>query len=198
MSARRRGEIGLLSLVAILFFNVSGGPYGLEDAVGTLGPGLALVLLLVTPLVWSLPVSLAMAELAAALPEEGGYVVWVQRAFGRFWSFQVGWWSWINSFVDVAVYPALFADYVGFWRPDMSPLERWALVLAFIWILTAINLAGRAHHRAGSRWRWRRSRSCPWSCSPRSRARSSERCRGARSPRRRGASSPGSAWGSRS
>jgi amino acid transporter len=140
--SRRRGEIGLLSLVAILFFNVSGGPYGLEDAVGTLGPGLALVLLVVTPLVWSLPVSLAMAELAAALPEEGGYVVWVRRAFGRFWGFQVGWWSWINSFVDVAVYPALFADYIGFWRPHMSSLERWALVLAFIWILTVINLAG--------------------------------------------------------
>jgi len=127
VSPRRRGRIGLLSLVAILFFNVSGGPYGLEDAVGTLGPGLVLVLLVVTPLVWSLPVSLAMAELAAAMPEEGGYVVWVHRAFGRFWGFQVGWWSWINSFVDVAVYPALFADYVGFWRPDMSALERWAL-----------------------------------------------------------------------
>ena len=79
MSPRRRGEIGFLSLVAILFFNVSGGPYGLEDAVSTLGPGLVLVLLVVTPLVWSLPVSLAMAELAAALPEEGGYVVWVER-----------------------------------------------------------------------------------------------------------------------
>ena len=47
-------------------------------------------------------------------------MVWVQRAFGRFWGFQAGWWSWINSFVDVAVYPALFADYLAFWRPDMS------------------------------------------------------------------------------
>jgi amino acid transporter len=122
VSPRRRGEIGLLPLVAILFFNVSGGPYGVEDAVGSLGPGLALLLLVVTPLVWSLPVSLAMAELASALPEEGGYVVWVQRAFGRFWGFQAGWWSWINSFVDVAVYPALFADYVAFWRPGMSAL----------------------------------------------------------------------------
>ena len=142
MSPRRRGELGLLPLVAILFFNVSGGPYGVEDAVGSLGPGLALLLLVVTPLVWSLPVSLAMAELASALPEEGGYVVWVQRAFGRFWGFQAGWWSWINSFVDVAVYPALFADYVAFWRPGMSSLERWALVLAFVWLLTAVNLAG--------------------------------------------------------
>jgi amino acid transporter len=142
VSPRRRGEIGFLPLVAILFFNVSGGPYGLEDAVGTLGPGLALLLLVATPLLWSLPVSLAMAELATALPEEGGYVVWVQRAFGRFWGFQVGWWSWINSFVDVAVYPALFVDYLAFWRPHTSALERWVLVLAFIWILTAINLAG--------------------------------------------------------
>jgi predicted RNase H-like HicB family nuclease len=75
VSPRRRGEIGFLPLVAILFFNVSGGPYGVEDAVGSLGPGLALLLLVVTPLVWSLPVSLAMAELASALPEEGGYVV---------------------------------------------------------------------------------------------------------------------------
>ena len=142
MSPRRRGEIGFLPLVAVLFFNVSGGPYGIEDAVGTLGPGLALLLLILTPLVWSLPVGLAMAELAAAIPEEGGYVVWVQRAFGRFWGFQAGWWSWINSFVDVAVYPALFVEYLGFWRPAMSPLERWLLVLGFIWILTAVNLAG--------------------------------------------------------
>ena len=142
MSLRPRREIGFLPLVAILFFNVSGGPYGLEDAVSTLGPGLALLLLVVTPLVWSLPVSLAMAELAAALPEEGGYVVWVRRAFGRFWGFQVGWWSWINSFVDVAVYPALFVDYLAFWRPHTGALERWALVLVFIWVLTAVNLAG--------------------------------------------------------
>jgi amino acid transporter len=142
VSPRQRRELGLLPLVAILFFNVSGGPYGLEDAISSLGPGLALLLLLVTPLVWSLPVSLAMVELATALPEEGGYVVWVQRAFGRFWGFQAGWWSWINSFVDVAVYPALFADYLAFWRPGMSSLERWTLALAFIWILTAVNLAG--------------------------------------------------------
>jgi len=64
-----------------------------------------------------------MAELAAALPEEGGYVVWVQRAFGRSGASRWAGGSWINSFVDVAVYPALFADYVGFWRPDMSSLE---------------------------------------------------------------------------
>lgn len=142
MSTGLRREIGLLPLVALVFFNVSGGPYGIEDAVGTFGPGLALLLLLLTPLVYSLPVSLAMGELASALPDEGGYVVWVRRAFGPFWGFQAGWWSWINSFVDVAVYPALFTEYLRFWWPGMSALERFGVALAFIWVLTALNVAG--------------------------------------------------------
>jgi amino acid transporter len=135
-------EIGLLSLAAIVFFNVSGGPYGIEEAVSSFGPGLALVLLVVTPVIWSLPVSLAMAELAAAMPDEGGYVTWVRRAFGPFWGFQVGWWSWIDSFVDVAVYPALFVEYVRFWNPALTPLERWLLAVAFIVTLTTLNVIG--------------------------------------------------------
>jgi amino acid transporter len=142
VSARIRRELGFLPLVAVIFFNVSGGPYGIEDAVSSFGPGLTLLLLVITPLVWSLPVSLAMAELASALPEEGGYVAWVRRAFGPFWGFQAGWWSWINSFVDVAVYPALFADYLRHGWPGMSALERWLVALGFIWILTGLNLAG--------------------------------------------------------
>ena len=142
MSVRLRRELGFLPLLAVVFFNVSGGPYGIEDSVAVFGPGLVLLLLVLTPIVWSLPVALVMAELAAALPEEGGYVAWVRRAFGPFWAFQAGWWSWINSFVDVAVYPALFADYLQFWWPGMSGGERWGVVLAFIWILTALNLAG--------------------------------------------------------
>lgn len=132
----------MLPLAAIFFFNVSGGPYGIEDVVPSFAPGMTLILLLATPLLWSLPVALAMSELAAAMPEEGGYVVWTRRAFGRFWAFQVGWWSWIDSFVDVAVYPALFVEYVRFWHPAMTLGERWLLVLGFIAVLTALNVLG--------------------------------------------------------
>ena len=135
-------DLGALSLAAIIFFNVSGGPYGIEDAVSSFGPGLALLLVVLTPLVWSLPVTLVMAELASALPEEGGYVTWVRRAFGPFWAFQVGWWSWVDSFVDMAAYPALFAEYVAYWLPGMTPLTRWLIVLAFIWLLTGLNIRG--------------------------------------------------------
>ena len=137
----RRG-LGVIPLAAVVFFNVSGGPYGIEDTVSSFGPGLALLLLVLTPFVWSLPVALVMSELAAAMPDEGGYVTWVRRAFGPFWSFQVGWWSWIDSFVDVAVYPALFVEYLKFWRPELAFWERWLFAAAFIVILTALNLAG--------------------------------------------------------
>jgi amino acid transporter len=137
-----RRDLGLAPLVAIVFFNVSGGPYGIEDMVPSFGPGLALALLLVTPLVWSLPVALVMSELAAAMPDEGGYVTWTRRAFGDFWAFLVGWWSWIDSFVDVAVYPALFVEYLRYWRPEMGALERWLLALGFVAVLTGLNLAG--------------------------------------------------------
>src|SRR5262249_13590517 len=119
-----------------------GGPYGLEDLVPAFGPGLALLLLLLTPLVWSLPVSLVMSELASAIPDEGGYITWVRRAFGPFWGFQVGWWSWIDSFVDVALYPTLFVESLRFWYPAMTPLARWLLVVAFVAALTALNVRG--------------------------------------------------------
>lgn len=142
MKGRLRRELGLVPVAAVIFFNVSGGPYGIEDVVPSFGPGLALALLVLTPLVWSLPVALVMSELGSAIPDEGGYVTWVRRAFGPFWSFQVGWWSWIDSFVDVAIYPALFVEYLRFWYPGMTPWERWLIALGFIAVLTILNVLG--------------------------------------------------------
>ena len=48
-AASLRRELGLLPIAAVIFFNVSGGPYGIEDAVSSFGPGLALLLLILTP-----------------------------------------------------------------------------------------------------------------------------------------------------
>lgn len=79
-----RRTLNLSSLVALTFFCVAGGAYGLEDAVGAGGPMLALVALALVPWLWSYPTALMTAELSSAMPEDGGYVVWVLRAFGRF------------------------------------------------------------------------------------------------------------------
>src|SRR5918996_4270661 len=92
--ALRRG-LNLPALVALTFFCVAGGAYGLEDAIGTSGPLIVLLGILILPWLWSFPTALMTAELSTAMPEDGGYVVWVEKAFGRFWGFQEGWLSWL-------------------------------------------------------------------------------------------------------
>ena len=86
---KRRSKIGLLPLVTLIFFDVSGGPFGTEDSVSGGGPLLALAGFFLFPFVWSVPEALVTAELATAFPEDAGYVAWVTAAFGPFWGFQV-------------------------------------------------------------------------------------------------------------
>ena len=59
-----RRKLRFVPLVAATFFMVSGGPYGIEDILGGAGYAWALVILLVLPIVWSLPTALMIGELA--------------------------------------------------------------------------------------------------------------------------------------
>src|SRR5439155_1315943 len=118
-------------------------------------PGLGLLILLLVPLIWSLPEVLIVGELASMLPEEGGYYRWVDRAFGRFWAFQNGWLTWMYSLVDMAIYPVLFNQYLRYFLPGLDSRFEWLVSLAVIWGATWINLrgstrVGRASVIAGS------------------------------------------------
>ncbi len=139
---RLKRSLGTLSLVAILYFTVSGGPFTTEGLVHAVGPGLALLLLVLVPIVWSVPEALIVGELASMLPEEGGYYRWVERAFGPFWAFQNGWLTWMYSLVDMALYPLLFLQYLGYFFPSFTGPEHWGIALAMIWGATTINLFG--------------------------------------------------------
>jgi amino acid transporter len=131
-----------LPLVFIMFFSTSGGAFTTETLVREVGPGMALLILLLVPLVYSIPEVLIVGELASMLPLEGGYYRWVQRAFGPFWAFQNGWLTWMYSLVDMAIYPVLFDQYLAYFVPSLGKGARWAIELAMIWSATAINLRG--------------------------------------------------------
>ena len=135
-----------------MYFTVSGGPFGLEGLVGTVGPGAALLLLVLTPLVFSVPETLLIGELASMLPAEGGYYQWVKRAFGSFWGFTNGWVSWVYSLIDMAIYPVLFLQYLRFFMPGLTRLEAWLLALALIWGATWLNLRGTRVVGIASGW----------------------------------------------
>ena len=141
-------KLRLLPLIAATYFMVSGGPYGLEDIIGKAGYWRGLLMLAVIPFLWSLPTSLMVGELASALPDEGGYYVWVRRAMGPFWGFQVAWLSLAASVFDMAIYPVIFVLYLGRIAPAWTAGDRgtiWALVViagCLLWNLRGARAVG--------------------------------------------------------
>ncbi len=123
----------LIPLVAATYFMVSGGPYGIEDILGGAGYARAIVILLVLPLLWSLPTALMIGELAAAIPAEGGFYVWVRRALSPFWGFQESWLSLTASVFDMALYPSIFVLYLGKFSPALTAGPR-----AYFWSLAVV------------------------------------------------------------
>ncbi len=117
-----------LLLIAAIYSMVAGGPYGIEDIVQKSGYLGTLLILIITPLVWSLPTALMVSELSSALPEEGGFYAWVKRAMGPFWGYQEAWLSLAGSFFEMAIYPTLFVYYLGRLAPSMTS-GHWKVIL---------------------------------------------------------------------
>jgi len=122
---------------------VSGGTYGTEDIVHGAGYGRAILILLLMPLLWSLPTAFMIGELSSALPYEGGYYAWVRRAMGNFWGFQEAWLSLVASIFDMAIYPTLFVAYMTRMFPWFSVGNRgWWVALAVVIACAGLNIAG--------------------------------------------------------
>jgi amino acid transporter len=135
-------KAGLFYFVWVMFSYCTGGPFGLEDMVTTSGPGLALLYLLIIPLFWCIPVSLVSAELTTAMPVEGGFYRWVRAGFGDLWGFLAGWWNWSASFLLGSVYAVQFADYLGYYFPELTGWRHWIVSLAIVAVITYINVRG--------------------------------------------------------
>ena len=136
-------RLTLWPLVAATFFMVSGGTYGTEEIVHGAGYGRAILILLLTPLLWSLPTAFMIGELSSALPYEGGYYAWVRRAMGNFWGFQEAWLSLVASIFDMAIYPTLFVAYLTRMFPWFQQGNRgWWVALAVVIACALLNIAG--------------------------------------------------------
>jgi amino acid transporter len=59
-------------LAVMVFYKVSGGPFGCEPTVKAAGPFLALLGFTIVPLFVSIPEALVTAELGSAYPEPSG------------------------------------------------------------------------------------------------------------------------------
>ena len=129
------------TVVFMIFCLCAAGAYGIEDMIPAAGPGLTLVMLIVLPFVWSTPMGLVASELGSAIPEEGGFYKWVQRACGEFWGFQAGWWRTISIYFDNTIYVVLAGSYVAS-VVDLTPIEEYLFKATMIVTFTYINIRG--------------------------------------------------------
>jgi amino acid transporter len=136
-----RNRLKVLQLAAVIFFTVSGGPYGIEPLFTYAGEHAALLLLMIAPLLWDLPTILTVLELNGMMPVNGGYYQWVKRALGLHWAFFEGYWTWMYTFVDLAIYPVLFVEYASFFYPELH-VYKIPVCLFIIWLSAILNIIG--------------------------------------------------------
>ena len=141
MSTVAKRKLKPIQLAAVIFLTVSGGPYGLEPLLEQTGANAALLLLLVTPLLWDVPTIFAVLELNSLMPITGGYYQWVKRALGLRWACYEGWWTWLYTFADLAIYPVLFVQYLSFFYPEAEAYKI-PICLCIVWLSGGINVLG--------------------------------------------------------
>jgi amino acid transporter len=147
-------ELTLLPLFGLIYFTVCGGSFGIEALVGWSGPGMAMLLIVLTPIFFSIPNMLMVREMQSMMPVEGGYYHWVKQAFGSFTGFMSGWMNWVVSWVDVSIYPVLAAYYLGYFIPALrqgatiggiefsATFLSWVLAAVLIWGISYLNMRG--------------------------------------------------------
>ena len=137
----KRVRMRLITAVIFVFTLTCSGSFGMEDVVSSSGPGMTLIMILVLPFVWSVPLAFVSSELGAMVPEAGGLYRWIRRGMGEYWSFQAGWWWSLSLYVDSAVYVALALDYMQA-KWGFGSVERAAIGIAIVAVFTFINIRG--------------------------------------------------------
>ncbi|KAK3000868.1 hypothetical protein RJ639_021098, partial [Escallonia herrerae] len=135
-----RRKLSVLPLVFLIFYDVSGWPFGVADSVPAAGPLIGIFGFLGFPFLWSVPEALITTEMGTMFPENAGYVVWVSTALGPYWGFQVGWMKWLSGVIDSALYPVGFIDYFKSAIPALGGgFPRAVAVVVFTSVVTYMN-----------------------------------------------------------
>jgi basic amino acid/polyamine antiporter, APA family len=106
-----------------------------------LGDSRLIVLFWILGGVYSLLGAVAVAELAAMLPEAGGFYVYARRAFGNGPGFVVGWSDWVNQVASLSYGALTAATFMGTLWPSTAVNPR-ALAIAIIGAFTVLHWAG--------------------------------------------------------
>jgi basic amino acid/polyamine antiporter, APA family len=106
-----------------------------------LGDSRLIVLFWILGGVYSLLGAVAVAELAAMMPQAGGFYVYAKRAFGNGPGFVVGWSDWVNQVASLAYGALTAATFLGALWPAVAVNPR-ALAIAILAGFTVLHWTG--------------------------------------------------------
>jgi len=111
------------------------------------GPS-SITLWVLAALLFFVPQGLAVSDLAARYPDEGGIYSWTKRAFGEGHGFLCGWCYWVNNILyypNLLISTAVVGTYV-IGRGETGLADQWTYVLPAtllaLWLAVAINIVG--------------------------------------------------------
>jgi APA family basic amino acid/polyamine antiporter len=133
-------SIGIASIIGAGIFVLSG------VAAGLAGPSVILSFLIAGLI--SLLTALSAAELSSFITDTGASYAYTKRAFGKFWSFLVGWFKYFDYIVGAAAvsvgFAAYFTELFGFTGSTAIILSAIGLPIVFT-ILNLIGVKETAH-----------------------------------------------------
>ena len=148
---RPSGEAGLVRALgiwglaaSIVNITIGGGIFrapGTMEVTGRLGAAAPLAYLLCALAMFF--VVLCFAEAGSRVALTGGPYAYVERAFGGFAAFAVGWMLWITGTIATAAVATIFADGLQRMAPGLSsgPARAFILFVVFA-VVTGINIRG--------------------------------------------------------
>ncbi|MGH7702933.1 MAG: APC family permease, partial [Gemmatimonadales bacterium] len=111
------------------------------------GPS-SITLWILAAIFFLIPQGLAVSELAARYPDEGGIYAWAKRAYGEGHGFLCGWCYWVNNVLyppNLLMATAVVATFaIGHANTGLA--DRWAYVLpttlGMLWLAAGLNIVG--------------------------------------------------------
>ncbi|KAH3743159.1 polyamine transporter [Pelomyxa schiedti] len=139
LGRRQTASLTWVALTGIVYFSVGGGPFGFEASLAASTPSIAFWGLLGMALLWALPQSMVVSEMATVM--QFGYNQWVTTSLGEFYGFAHAFMRIMFSLFYNAIFADLFTTYFDAIVP-LTTLTRIFVLLAFEFVVVGINMIG--------------------------------------------------------